>query len=78
MRRTRDPEAKKFALYRLAASGAPAPRPGSRDYSNLYNYTYERSGSFDEFFAERMREVRPDWFPRSRDSFREMLERSNT
>jgi len=75
VRRTRDPEAKKFALYRLATSGAAAPVPGSKDYSNLYNYTYPKSGSFDEFFTEKMKEVRPDWFPRFDVSFREMLER---
>ena len=61
--RNHDPDLKKAALLKLAASGAEKPLPRKHQLGyDLKNYISHSSKCFDPEFKNKLQELRPDWF----------------
>ena len=53
---------KKLRLFKLAKSGAPKPKPGTKLGNAIRYFTRPGCSSFDLVFNKKIRVLRPDWF----------------
>lgn len=64
---------KKNVLIDMAKSGNKKPNDKTLLFNALRNYTNRASIAFDEGFTSKIKEIRPDWFTKSKEQIKEQV-----